>query len=220
MSDDALFAPARSPRLRRAARMAPDARREHLLRAAIHVFAAKGIGDARHTDVAHAAAVAVPTAFHYYPTKAQLLRAVLGEISRFLLEDIVAAHFASRDPAPAVIERILMTFCDAIDTHPDHVRVWLEWSVSIRKGLWNSYLVFYRKALALIGALIERGQAEGVIEAQLDVEDAARVIVGLAHMIVQMKFSGSSRTQVINTVHSLMHGYLEAHSRPTGLAGN
>ena len=200
--------------------MAPDARREHLLRAAIRVFAAKGIGDARHTDVAHEAGVAVPTTFHYYPTKADLQSAVLNQVSRFLLEDIVAPQLAIAASAPELIENILMTFCDAIDANPDHIRVWLEWSVSIRDGLWDSYLVFYRKALTIIGALIARGQAEGAIKPHIDTEDAARVLVGLAHMIVQMKFAGSTRTQVIHTVHSLVQGYLEAHPTPTEHANN
>ena len=220
MNDDTAFARTRGSKLPRASRMAPDARREHLLSAAIRVLAAKGIGDSRHSDLAQAAGVAVPTVFHYYPTKACLHSAVFSEIARFLLEDIVAPQFDSAASAPVVIENILMTFCDAIDTHPDHVRVWLEWSVSIRAGVWDAYLVFYRQALAAIGALIDRGQAQGAIQAQIDSDAAARVIVGLAHMIVQMKFSGSARAQVIHTVHSLVHGYLEVSPRPPGRTDN
>lgn len=198
---------------RRAPRMAPDARREQLLQAAVRLIASKGIGEAKHSDLAHAAGVAVPTTFHYFPTKGELIGATLAEVSRFLLEDIVAPNFARTDAAPSVIEGILMAFCDAIDSHPDHVKVWLEWSVSIRAGLWDSYLVFYRQALAAIGALVRRGQQQGDVEPVLDEEDAARVIVGLAHMIVQMKFSGSTREQVVHTVHSLVCGYLAAPNR-------
>lgn len=194
--------------------MTPEARRDLLLRAALRVFASKGLGDIRHTDVAYQAQVAVPITFHYFPTKTCLTAAVLGEVSRFLLEDIVAPHTGSHAPAPVLIERILMTFCDAIDTHPDHIRVWLEWSVSMRDGVWDTFLEFYRSSLAAMTALIDRGKAQGTIEAALDTDAAARVIVGLAHMIVQMKFSGSTRTEITHTVHSLVHGYLETHGRP------
>jgi TetR/AcrR family hemagglutinin/protease transcriptional regulator len=190
--------------------MSPTARREQLMQAALALCARRGLGSARHSDLAEAAGVAVPTTFHYFPTKTDLVNAVIGEVHRFLLEDIVAPHTASNAPAPVIIERTLTTFCDAIDSHPDHIRVWLEWSVSVREGLWESYLGFYRASLEAIGHLIARGQERGEIRVDLDVDDAARVIVGLAHMIVQMKFSGSSREQVAHTVHSLVQGYLRA----------
>ncbi len=193
--------------------MSPDARREHLLAAAIRTMAARGIGNTRHSDVATEAGVAVPTTFHYFPTKSDLITAVVEETSRFLLEEIVAPILTRAESAPNLIECILMTFCDAIDTHPAVVRVWLEWSVSIREGLWDSYLVFYRKALAAIADAIERGRARGEINTETEADDAARVVVGLAHMIVQMKFSGSSRDQIDHTVHSLVHGYLAAPAR-------
>lgn len=194
--------------------MSPAARREQLLDCALRTFALKGLGDTRHTDLAQLAGVALPTAFHYYPTRADMTDAVLDEVSRFLIDDIVVPQFESGVPAPQAIERILMTFCDAIDTHPDHVRVWLEWSVALRDGLWDRYLVFYRKALDGIGRLLERGAAEGSIAPHLNRDDAARVIVGLAHMIVQMRLSGSSREQVVQTVHSLVQGYLQPRPDP------
>ena len=49
------------------------------------------------------------------------------------------------------------------------------------------------------------------IESTLDVEAAARVIVGLAHMIVQMKFAGSTRGDITHTIQSLLRGYLVGH---------
>ena len=206
-----------APRARRATRMTPDARREMLLHAAIRVFAQRGLGEVRHADIARAAAVAVPTTFHYFPTKHDLVSAVLDEIARFLLDEIVAPHAAHAAPAPIVIEGILITFCDAIDTHPDHVRVWLEWGVSRRAGVWELFQSFYRRSLQAMGRLIERGQAQGSIETTLDVEAAARVVVGLAHMIVQMKFSGSTRADIVHTIHSLVGGYLVGHRDRVGV---
>jgi TetR/AcrR family transcriptional regulator, hemagglutinin/protease regulatory protein len=189
--------------------MTPDARRAQILASTLAVFAEKGIGESRHTNIALAAGIALPTTFHYFPQRTDLIAAATDEVVRFLFEEIVEPNDTEKTSAPICIERILMTFCDAIDTHPNHIRVWLEWSVSIREGLWDSYLVFYRRALAHITRILNRGKLEGSVEAALDVKDAARVIVGLAHMIVQMKFSGSRRPQIIRTVHSLVHGYLE-----------
>ncbi len=189
--------------------MAPAERREQLIQCALRAFTRKGIGATSHTDLAREAAVALPTVFHYFPTKDELVEAALREVTRFLIGEILESHLESDVSAPEAIESVLMTFCDAIDSHPHHVQVWLEWSIAVREGLWEHYLAFYREALRGIERLLARGTAEGSVAANLDLADAARVVVSLAHMIVQMRFSGADRRQVVHTVHSLVRGYLE-----------
>ncbi|MDA0824534.1 MAG: hypothetical protein O3C28_19245, partial [Proteobacteria bacterium] len=83
-------------------------------------------------------------------------------------------------------------------------------SVSIRDGLWPSYLEFYSGARSGIRKILERGIAQSSVRHDIEIDDAARVIVTLAHMIVQMKFSGSSRDQIVNTVHTLLSSYLQS----------
>ncbi|MCK9506141.1 MAG: TetR/AcrR family transcriptional regulator [Porticoccaceae bacterium] len=198
-----------SPKNRvRARRMSPDSRREQLLACALKVYADKGIGKAGHTDLAEEAGVSVPTTFHYFPTREDLTEAVLEEVKRFLLEDIVAPRFNDPCPAPESIEIMLLSFSHSIDTCPDHIRVWFEWSVSVRDGLWDKYLVFYNHAIKGVRSILERGKQESSIPESLGVDDATRVIIGVAHMIVQMGFSGSSKEAIGHTIHSLTHGYL------------
>lgn len=192
----------------RASRMAPAARKAQLIRSALSIFAERGIGEANHTAIAQYAGVAVPTTFHYFASKDEIVHAVLAEVSRFLLRDLLAGHDNNDVPAPQVVETILLAFCDSIDSEPDYVRVWLEWSVSVRGALWESYLVFYKGALAGIRKILKRGVQQGDIRGDLNLDDCARVIVGIAHMVAQMKFSGASRKQVERTVHSLVTGYL------------
>jgi len=188
-----------SPRLR-AARLSPDARRELLLQHALAAFADKGLSAARHSDVAALAGVSLPTALHYFPSREALRARVLDEVSRFLLEDVLAVTAARYTPATEAIVAVMLGFDDAIETHPHHIRIWLD--------LWPSYLEFYAGALKGIGLLLARGKRQGCIARQLDSKDAARVIVSLAHMIVQMKFAGSARAQIAHTVRSLVLGYL------------
>lgn len=197
----------------RAKRMSPAQRKSQLLAAAIGLIADKGIGDTNHSNLALAAGVAIPTIFHYYTTKEELIAAVLEEVSRFLIEDIVVSHFDQSLHATESIEDLLMTFCDAIDTHPDYIKVWLEWSVSIRGELWVSYLAFYDKAISGIKTILQRGVDEGAVAVTLDIDDAARVIVGVAHMVAHMKFADSSRETIQHTIHSLVFGYLADKNR-------
>ena len=193
---------------RRASRMAPAARKAQLIKSALRIFAERGIGEASHTAIAQQAGVAVPTTFHYFCTKDEIVEATLAEVSRFLLDDLLAGNDNRTVAAPAALENILLAFRDSIDTDPDYVRVWLEWSVSVRGRLWESYLDFYQGARAGIKKVLRRGVREGGVRSDINLDDGARVVVGIAHMVAQMKFSGASNKQVERTVHSLISGYL------------
>jgi TetR/AcrR family transcriptional regulator, hemagglutinin/protease regulatory protein len=189
--------------------MAPTERRAGLIKATLRTIAKQGIGETSHSAVAREAGVAVPTMFHYFATKEILIEATLSEVSRFLLEELLAANDNKDSSAPDSIECVLIAFCDSIDNEPDYARAWLEWSVSIRDTLWGSYLEFYKDAQNGIRRILKRGVREGSIRDDVNLDDASRVIVGLAHMVVQMKFSGASRAQVTRTVGSLVTGYLK-----------
>lgn len=192
----------------RASRMAPEKRRLQVIKSALRIFAERGVGEASHTAIAQEAGVAVPTVFHYFGSKDEIVEAVLAEVSRFLLENLLGNYDKPDIPAPTALENLLLAFSNSIESDPDYVKVWLEWSVSIRGALWESYLRFYKGALAGIKRILRRGVKEGDVREDVNLDDGARVIVGIAHMVAQMKFSGASTEQVRRTVHSLVSGYL------------
>jgi TetR/AcrR family hemagglutinin/protease transcriptional regulator len=204
-------APVKAARMR-ATRMSPEARRAQLLQCALNIFAEKGLGEANHTDLAEAAGVSVPTTFHYFPTREELSAVVIGEVTRFLLEDFVESRIATEvETGSAAIGSMLLAFADAIDTHPDHVRVWLQLSSAVRDGYWQDYLAFYINVLRRIKVLLLRGLRDGSIHPELDVDAASRIIVGCAHMVAHLKFGDGSREIIEQTVHSLVRGYLEGY---------
>lgn len=191
-------APTRAPRL------SPAARRAQLLNCALELFAQKGLDATTHTDIAQTAGVALPTVFHYFPQRVDLEGAALAEVTRYLLEDIVAPHVKPHKSPASRVESILMEFCDAIDSHPSHIRIWLAWSTAVDSPRWAAYLVFYRDALAGIARILEPYESARRVSR----EDAARVVVGLAHMITHMKFSGSPRHRIQRTVRALIGSFL------------
>ena len=188
--------------------MASSERREQILACALAQTAERGLAHARHSDVAARAEVAVPTVFHYFKTRADLAAAVLGEVERLLFQDIVEPCFAATATAPEALTAILLAFADAIDSHPDHIRIWLAWSTAVRGEYWAAYLGFHQRAMRYVMDKIEQGKREGSLRAALDTEDEARVVVGLAHMIAHMKFAGHTRPAIERTVGSLVEGYL------------
>jgi len=197
----------------RASRLSPDERRRQLTEAALLVLAQEGLGHTNHSMVAAHAGVSLPTMLHYYPQHSDLVDAVLDNVADFLLNGIAGRVAATAgDPALAT-EEMLVTFAHSIDTNQDIVRVWLDWSTATRHASWAKYLAFRTNACAVVARLLRRGQSDGVIHAALIVDEAAQVVVGLAHMTAQMHFTGSSHGQIRRAVHELLGGYL----RPAGI---
>lgn len=192
----------------RARRMDKTQRIQQILSCALLETASRGLGHAKHTDIAHRAGVAVPTVFHYFKTRDDLSKAVIVEVERFLFEEIVAPCFAATNSAPEALLGILLSFADAIDTHPQYIRVWLGWSTAVDTAYWPDYLSFYERAIALVSERIEAGKREGTLDAERDTGDEARVIVGLAHMIAQMKFANQARESIERAIRFVIDGYL------------
>jgi len=174
------------------------------------VFARRGLAGAHHAEIAAEAGVAVSTVFVYFPTREALVGAVLDEVERFLLDMAERAHSAT-GPSAQIFRTHVAAFAASVDTHRDRARVWLDWSTAIREDVWPRYLAFQERIIAILAATIERGQREGEISLKVDPEDDARLIVGAAHMITQMKFTDQPAAKVdhfIDTVLGAILGFV------------
>ncbi|WP_454888476.1 TetR/AcrR family transcriptional regulator [Sphingobium herbicidovorans] len=192
----------------RSPRMSPSQRRDLLLDAAINIFGRDGIGFARHAGIAKQAGVALATVFHYFPTREKLVEDVLAAVRRFFIEDVLDPPLAVASDTPETLLAILMRFCDSIDSHPAHAQIWLEWSTVVRAEIWASYLDFYEELTSSICEVVRRGIDAGTFRKELRPMDAARVTVGLAHLVAHLKFSGKARADIEQTMTSLVAGYL------------
>jgi len=193
----------RAPSRARAARLSRAERRAQLLAVALRVFARRGLGAARHAEIAEDAGVSVPTVFVYFPTRDELVSAVLDEIARFLIGMAERVHDTNA-PVPHVVLAHAVAFADSIDTHPDHARVWLDWSTAIRDEVWPRYLAFQEKVVAIVERTLERGLRDGSVSVDVDPEDDARLIVGAAHMVAQMKLLQAAPERVARFVRTLV----------------
>jgi TetR/AcrR family transcriptional regulator, hemagglutinin/protease regulatory protein len=177
--------PARRPR---ASRLDQAERRAQLLQCAMRVFARRGLGAARHAEIAKEAGVSVPAVFFYFPTREELVTAVLDEVDQFLMEMAKDLHRSER-PAPEILLAHARAFAASVDTHPDYARVWLDWSTAIREEMWPRYLDFQERIVAVLARTIRRWQDERGAASDVDCEDDARLMVAAAHMVAQMKFT-------------------------------
>jgi len=196
----------------RAPRLSPIARRAQLLDCAVHVFARRGLGRAGHGDVAKEAGVAVPTVFAYFRTRGELVEHVLERVGRHYAE-MADRHYRPENPATRALLDFAIAFAASVDQDPDLATVLLEWSTAVRSEIWPLFLQFHRSIVERIEATIRRGQSEGTIAADLDTTNAALIIVGSAHLVVQMKFS---RTEP-ERVHRFLLALLRAAIGPSAL---
>ena len=203
---------------RRAPALDKAERRALLLRCAMRVFARRGLGAARHAEIARVARVSVPTVFVYFPTRKALVCAVLEEVARFFTEMAETVHSKS-EPAPDLILRHLRAFADAVDTHPDHTRVLLEWSTALRDEVWPLFLRFQEKIIALIGRTIRRWRLETASDRDPEAEDDARMIAATGYVLVQMKVAKLPNARIERFLHTLVRDTLgEAKASPTNEA--
>ncbi|HVN30150.1 MAG TPA: TetR/AcrR family transcriptional regulator [Candidatus Binataceae bacterium] len=194
-------------RRRRAPALDKSERRALLLRCAIRVFARRGIGAARHAEIAREAKVSVPAVFFYFPTRKALVSAVLEEVARFFTAMVEEIHDQNR-PAPEIILENSRAFANAVEAHPDYTRVMLEWSTALRDEVWPLYLQFQEKIVATIARTIRRWRMETNSERDPDAEDDARMIAATGYVIVQMKVANMPAARIEKFLHTLVRDTL------------
>lgn len=187
---------------RRRQRMDRESRERQLLECAIRAFAERGNARAGHADVARLAKVSVATVFEYFPTRTDLLDAVLSQTESFL-RDVMATGLGNTSTLDAVLD-IFHTFEACVDQRPHHMRVWLDWSTSIREDVWPRYTAVQEEIIGIFEAKIAAGRDRGEIARRVIPADAARFVVGQAHMVVMMRFAGVDRARVIRFVDHMI----------------
>lgn len=202
----------------RAARLAPAERRNQLLGCAMRAFADAGVNRATHADVARLAEVSVPTVFVYFPTRETLVEAVLDEVERFIIDETIVPVLSLPRPVPELLIQSGLTFTEAVRTHPDYARVWLDWSTAFRRDVWPRYLAFQSRVEALFKDTMLRGKRDGSLVRRLDVDDAAQLLVGTAHMLAQMTFMGRDPRQIEGFLRTLIDAFRgpDAPATPRG----
>jgi TetR/AcrR family hemagglutinin/protease transcriptional regulator len=177
---------------KRASRLSPQEREQQLLQLGVKAFAEKGIGNAKHADIAKAAGISVPTVFDYFPTKDALVNGILEEVAREF-KAIYAAIDTDGDAREALlVSGRLLTLL--VREKPEYARVWLMWgaiySEDIRAGYQVLEKIFLRKATALLKNMFKQEKNEDMLE------DRARLMVGAGTMLTKLALDEPSPERV------------------------
>lgn len=173
-------------------RLPPEERKRLLLDYAVEAFAARGIGRGGHTEIAEMGGVSVATVFNYFNTREDLVDAVLTEVDSYLIGLAEEVYAQGDEPLEAVANHI-KAFLKVCEDKPAYVKVWLEWSCSIREDIWPQYLEFQNKLLALISKQIDKAIKNGDLAPGLPASERARWLLGNSQMLVSMVFDPSGK---------------------------
>jgi TetR/AcrR family transcriptional regulator, fatty acid metabolism regulator protein len=154
---------------------AQEEKRRLLLAAAVRVFARKGYHASRVGDIAEEAGVAYGLLYHYFPSKEDLLLTVFRETWRALITTIKSVE-EDGDPPREQLRKVAQILLRSWRRDPDLVRV-LVLEVT-RSPHLPGEMDEIAESFAAIQDIVERGQADGSIRADLDARLASYVFYG------------------------------------------
>lgn len=185
-----------------------------LLQHAMRVFAQRGISAAHHAEIARRARVSVATVFVYFPNRTALVKAVLEEVARFFTAKADNAY-ARPGAAPELILEHLRAFAAAVETHPDHTRVLLDWSTALRDEVWPLFLRFQENVITILSRSIRRWRMEIGSDRDLEAEDDARVIAATGYVLVQMKVAKLPSIRIERFLETVIRDTLGENDGPS-----
>ena len=150
-------------------------KRRLLLDSAVKVFARKGYHAARVGDIAEEAGVAYGLLYHYFESKEDVLRSVFRETWRALIETIKSVEEVEDQPREQ-LRKVAEILLRSWHRDPHLVRVLvLEITRSQHLAEEMDEIVASFRA---IQEIVERGQADGSIRADVDARLASYVFYG------------------------------------------
>ncbi|PSW18536.1 TetR/AcrR family transcriptional regulator [Photobacterium sanctipauli] len=172
-------------------RLSPEKRKQQLLDFALEVFARRGIGRAGHADIADMANVSVATVFNYFPTREALVEQVLAQVeSRFHL--LLKDNLDSAQPVDIQLTALCYQLIDDVIEQQDWVKVWFEWSTSVRDEIWPLFVSSNKKSFELFAKLFE--QAE--LDSPLSAKEQAWQFQGLCYVLYLQTNISPNREQM------------------------
>jgi AcrR family transcriptional regulator len=156
-------------------RSVSDDRRGDLLRAAVRVFARKGFHTSRVGDIAEEAGVAHGLLYHYFSSKDEVLETIFRETWTDLLAAVREVE-AAGDPAGEQLRKVAAILLRSWTRQPDLVRVLVR-EIARSPDLQRRFDQV-DEAFAAIARIVERGQAEGELRADVDPRLASFVFYG------------------------------------------
>lgn len=184
--------------------------REGILRAALRAFAEKGFDGASTRDIAAVAGVNHGLIRHYFGPKQKLWQAAVELAFADMQSDLDALLAdASISDARERVARVIRAHVHYVAQHPEFVRLMFE--EGKRRGPRMRWLVdrYVKPLYDAIGVLLERGQAQGGLPADLSPVHFFYVLAGAAGAL----FHQAEECKRVSGVDPFEPAVVEEHAR-------
>lgn len=164
-------------------RLSPCLRKEQLLTVALDVFSKRGIGRAGHADIAEIAHVSVATVFNYFPTREELVDAVLQRAEEIFKQLVFSTLKQYPKDAKSALINIACNLVDAALDDKEWLKIWFEWSTSIREDIWPNYICAKNDILSHIAASIDKSLQCKALTSQRGSIELAKLFDGICYIL-------------------------------------
>jgi AcrR family transcriptional regulator len=147
--------------------------RERLFRAALTLFAEKGIAETTVEDITNTADVGKGTFFNYFPSKDHILLA-FGEMQLRKLEEMVKTARSTKEPMPQFLRALGIRMTQEPTRNPAIIRALLQAYLSTT-SVREAMIDLQNHVHALHTQMIQLGQDRGEIRSDLPAADIAYV---------------------------------------------
>jgi AcrR family transcriptional regulator len=155
--------------------------RSQIMNAAIEELSRKGYNAASVSDICREAGVSKGAFYHHFPSKQALFLAIMQD----WLRGIDTQLFAKRIPeksVPQSIQDMGSTLGVIFQAASGQLPMFMEFMVQASRDeeVWKAVIAPYRQYQKSFSGLINEGKKEGSFRADVDVEEAAWVLISLA----------------------------------------
>ena len=161
---------------------APDKRRL-ILDAAVRVFARQGFHSCRVSDIADEAGVAYGLVYHYFASKDEVLDTLFLERWEVMLE-LIRQVDAEPLPVREKLGAIAAFIIDSYSHDPDLMKVIIVEVTRAANSFGDTHIGTIREAYELIGAIVEKAQAEGNFKPEIEARFAAMAFYGVIEQLL------------------------------------
>jgi AcrR family transcriptional regulator len=178
--------------------------RERLFRAALKLFAEKGIAETTVEDITNAADVGKGTFFNYFPSKDHILIA-FSEMQLSKLQAAVDSMRQHNQPIPEFLTALSVRMTEEPARAPDIVRAILQANLStstVRSAMRENHA----RAHSLLTQVVQLGQERGDFRRDLPAGELAHVFrqTVFGTLLVWSLFGDASLPQRINTALNVL----------------
>jgi TetR/AcrR family fatty acid metabolism transcriptional regulator len=171
---------------------------QHIIDAAIRVFARKGYFNSRVSDIAREAGIAAGTIYLYFDTKEDILITLFREKMAEFVSALWRAIADERD-AVAKVRRLVHLHFQMLEQDPDLaavVQVELRQGQKFFRGPATQEMAAY---FALIASVLEEGVAAGRFRRDLPVKIAAKMMFGAMDQMATSWVLGKRGYRLVDT---------------------